>query len=256
MLVDSHAHIHFDEYRNDINKILANAKRNSVSKIIIVGTDGKTSAAAIEFIKNLNNPGIKIFASIGLHPHDAKKGLDDLKIIKNLAESENPVAIGECGLDYYRNLSSKDEQIKVFRYQIELALSRNLPIIFHVRDGFDDFFKIIKDYDGIKGVIHSFSATKKEVELGLKYDLYFGLNGIMTFTKDQQQLEAAKVIPRDKLLLETDCPFLSPAPYRGKRNEPAFVKVIAQFLAELRNQNFDELAQKTSQNAKTLFNLI
>ncbi|MDP4038520.1 MAG: TatD family hydrolase [bacterium] len=267
MLIDSHAHTHFSDYKDDIDEVLANAKEKGVNKIITVGTNAQDSVRAINFIKNLEFDKIEVFCSIGLHPHDAKKGENELIKISNLINQgqafnlgprpglDKIVAIGECGLDYYRNLSSKEDQERAFRYQIELALEHNLPIIFHVRDAWRDFFRIITDYKEITGVIHSFSATPKEVEKTLEYDLYFGLNGIMTFTKDKNQLEAAKLIPNEKLLLETDCPFLSPAPNRGKRNEPANVRIIAEFLADLRNQSFDELANRTSQNANKLFNI-
>lgn len=165
------------------------------------------------------------------------------------------VAIGECGLDYFKNHSSAEEQKFSLRIQIELAQELNLPLIFHVRDAWDDFFDILAEHKRIRGVIHSFTGGPKEVERANQLGLYFGLNGIMTFTRDQAQLEAARLIPADRLLLETDCPYLSPAPLRGRRNEPANIAIIARFLAELRDESFGELADRTTTNANHLFTL-
>lgn len=255
MLVDTHAHLHFADFRDDARNVLSLAKENQVNKIINVGVNVKDSSEALDFLNSINIDGIELFATAGLHPHDAKKGDDELAKLTELVKNNRFIAIGECGLDYHRNLSDKNVQEKALRYQIDLALGNNLPLIFHVRDAWEDFFRVIKDYPKIRGVLHSFSATAKEVEKALKYDLFFGLNGIMTFTKDKSHIEAAELIPDNRLVLETDCPFLSPPPNRGKRNEPASVKIIAQFLANLRNQNYDELSKNTTKNAKVLFDI-
>ncbi|MEX0934175.1 MAG: TatD family hydrolase, partial [Candidatus Saccharimonadales bacterium] len=166
-----------------------------------------------------------------------------------------------CGLDYYYLHSDKNDQITALIYQIELALENNLPMIFHVRnaDGdpqaFDDFFKIIDKFEHISGVVHSFTAGKSTMEECIKRGLYIGLNGIMTFSKDQSQLEAAKSIPLDRLLLETDSPFLTPAPFRGKVNHSGHIKIVAEFLAKLRGEELSDLAQVTSDNAKEVFSI-
>lgn len=255
MLVDTHAHLHFDKFVNSLDKVLLNAKKNQVVKIINVGVNALDSKLAIDFARNSIRENPKMFASVGLHPHDASNYKSQLADIKKIIKSEKVVAIGECGLDYCKNFSDKKEQRQAFVGQIELALKNDLPLIFHVRDAFGDFFEIIKDYPSIRGVLHSFSAHEKEVKLALKYNLSFGLNGIMTFTKDYSQLEAAKIIPDDRLLLETDCPFLAPIPYRGQMNEPAFVRTIAQFLAKLRNQSIEDLSSITTNNAIKLFDI-
>ena len=165
------------------------------------------------------------------------------------------VAIGECGLDYYRDNSPHDEQIAALEAQIELAEELDLALIFHVRDAFDDFFEILSGYANIRGVVHSFTGGPEQVEKINALGLHFGLNGIMTFTRDQVQLEAAKMIPVDKLLLETDCPYLAPNPLRGKRNEPANIALIAKFLAELRGEKLMDLAEQTTVNAEQLFSI-
>ena len=259
MLVDTHSHIHFEEFQQDIGIVFDNCIENGVSRIITVGTDDIDSKNALEFCYHQQNAPIDIYASAGLHPNSANSSKDSLLTIKELVINggygEKLVAIGECGLDYYRDSAPKESQLEALKFQIELALDQGLPLIFHVRDAWDDFFEILGRYSNLRGVIHSFTGTKSEVARALEYNLYFGLNGIMTFTKDPAQLEATKLIPSDKMLLETDCPFLSPEPKRGKRNEPANVKYIAEFLAKLRGETIAEISATTTTNAKTLFEL-
>ncbi len=263
MLIDTHAHIHFEEFGPDLDEVFANAKKNKVSTIISVGVDEQDSKNALEFIYNpivqKQSKGIGLFATAGLHPHEAKHGQDALLTIKELVTDggygDKLVAVGECGLDYYRNESSKADQTEALVFQIELALEQGLPLVFHVRDAWEDFFAIIKNYPELRGVIHSFTGHATEVEKAGNYNLYFGLNGIMTFTKDDEQLEAAKLIPMERLLLETDCPYLAPMPERGHRNQPAFIKYTAGFLSKLRGESNEELSKQSSQNAQTLFNL-
>ncbi len=258
-MIDTHAHLHFADAFTDTREVLARAYKAGVDTIINVGVNPEDSRKALVFAQNpeygLQKTGIKLYATAGLHPHEATLGDAALDVIADLAEEA--VAIGECGLDYYRNLATKSEQDRVLRSQIEIALEHNLPLVFHVRDGWQDFFAVLRDYPRARGVIHSFTGYQREVEQALGHDgeLYFGLNGIMTFTSDEAQLEAACVIPMDRLLLETDCPYLAPAPHRGKRNEPAYVPAIAEFLALLRSVEVDELARATTRNAERLFGL-
>ena len=263
MLVDTHAHIHFDEFENDLEEVFTACSENKIKSIITVGTDEEDSKRALEFVWSERTieqaNGVSLYATAGLHPHEAKNGEDALLTVKELIEDggygEKLVAVGECGLDYYRNNSDKQDQYKALEFQIELAVTQGLPLVFHVRDAWEDFFGVVKNYTGLRGVIHSFTGTPKEVELANDYNLYFGLNGIMTFTKEQKQLEAAKLIATDKMLLETDCPFLSPNPVRGKRNEPANVKYVADFLAKLRGVSLSVFSNQTTLNVKTLFGI-
>lgn len=261
MLVDTHAHIHFKDSFEDLPDVLSHARDNGVTKIITVGTDVDSSQAALDLVSKPEfaaaKTGVELFATFGLHPHEAGDGQAALDAILKLARENRDqiVAIGECGLDYFKNHSSVEEQKTALRMQIELAEELDLPLIFHVRDGWDDFFEILTGYKNVRGVIHSFTGGPDEVKKANRFGLYFGLNGIMTFTKDQSQLEAAKLIPANKLLLETDCPYLSPAPLRGKRNEPANVAIIARFLADLRGVELSELSEQTTGNAGQLFNI-
>ncbi len=258
--VDTHCHIHFPDYPLDPEEVIADATKAGVTRLICVGCTLADSKLAVQFAAAHKN----IWAAIGLHPHQASQYVnDDLKLQKfgNLTQEngrDKIVAIGEIGLDYHYLHSPKADQQKLLRFQLDMAVEHNLPVIFHVRQAFDDFWQIYDEYSArqpIRGVVHSFSAGTKELEQILQRDLYVGLNGIMTFTTDQNQLKAAKMMPLNRLLLETDAPFLTPTPYRGTICQPKHVVETAKFLSELRNEPLYELATITSQNAKQLFNL-
>lgn len=235
-------------------EIITRAKNADVTRLICVGTTLKDSQLAVEFVQD--QP--ECWASIGIHPHEAKDYADNMVAWKDfaaLASKPKVVAIGECGLDYFYEHSPKGQQEVILRRQIEVAIKHDLPLIFHVREAFDDFWPIFDSYKNLRGVIHSFSSSRKDLEQILKRGLYVGLNGIMTFTKDDEQLAAAKIVPLDKLLLETDAPFLTPAPDRGKVCEPKHVRVTAGFLAQLRDEPIELIARTSTQNAISLFNI-
>lgn len=250
-LVDTHCHIHSADYNLPADEVIDAARTSGVDKLICVGTDEQDSALAVNFVAD--RPGC--WASIGLHPHDAKLGQPAFDKLAGLIGLSKIVAVGECGLDYYYSHSPKDNQLAALRFQLELAQKNELPLIFHVREAFDDFWPVFDDYPKLQGVIHSFTAGEQELAEILKRDLLVGLNGIMTFSKNPQQLAAAKAIPLDKLVLETDSPFLTPSPYRGKVNQPKYVGVVAEFLADLRQEEVAHLSETTSQNAVKLFGL-
>jgi TatD DNase family protein len=238
----------------DPDELIAAAAKDDVTRLICVGCTLDDSRRAIELVEPREN----MWASIGVHPHEAKDHVHDAdKLLDFAALATKPkvVAVGECGLDFYYNHSPKEDQIQMLRFQMELALKHDLPMIFHVRDAFDDFWPIFDSYKGLRGVIHSFTATKPVLDQILSRGLYVGLNGIVTFTKDQEQLAAAKAVPLQKLLLETDAPFLTPKPYRGTVCEPKHIRVTAAFLASLRGESPEILARQTTQNAKNLFQL-
>ncbi len=251
---DTHCHIHIDDYPLDAEEVMANAKRVGVDRLLVVGCTLQDSQTAVAFAANHD----VVWASIGLHPHEAQNytnDADQLAKFAALASQPKVVAIGECGLDYYYNHSPKDAQKALLRFQLELAQQHNLPLIFHVRDAFKDFWPIFDEFKGLRGVVHSFSATTTELEQILERDLLVGLNGIMTFTKNQDQLEAAKAVPLEKIVLETDAPFLTPAPFRGKVCEPKHVRVSAEFLSRLRGESLEDFAAATTRNAGQLFKL-
>ncbi len=252
MLVDTHAHLHFrDDYSERLDDVLASARTAGVDKIVSVGTGVEDSRAAIELASRYD----QLYATVGLHPHEANQGRAAFEELAALAAQPKVVAIGEAGLDYYYNHSSKADQEAAFRFQIELALQHGLPMVWHVRDAFDDFFRIIDDYPSVRGIVHCFTSTTENMRKATDRGFYIALNGIMTFIKDPTQLEMAKAVPLDRLVLETDCPFLTPSPHRGKPNEPAYIKLTAEFLADLRGERFEELSAATSQNAIAVLGL-
>lgn len=251
MLIDTHAHIHFEDYRAELDDVLSRAHDAGVDKIITVGVTEIDSSQAVAVARAYEN----IWATAGLHPHDADRGYEALEEVARLAEYEKVVGIGECGLDYFRSETSKEDQERAFRFQIELALERDLAMVFHVRDAFPDFFQILDEYDQVRGLVHCFTAGVDEMRGAVDRGLSIALNGIMTFTKEERQLEAAKLVPLERLVLETDCPFLTPAPHRGKRNEPAYTSITAEFLAKLRGEALEDLESATTRNAEQLFRI-
>lgn len=252
--VDTHCHIHFDYYTLDPDEVIANAQSEGVSRLICVGCTLEDSRAGIEFVKNRENT----WTSIGLHPHEGIHYTDDKRALEEFAKlvgQPKVIAVGETGLDYYYENSPRDKQKKLLEFQLDLATKHKLPLIFHVRDAFEDFWPIIDNFTGIRGVVHSFTAGTEELEQILKRGLYVGLNGIMTFTKNEYQLQAAKAVPLNRLLLETDAPYLTPVPFRGTMCQPKHVAVVAEFLSDLRKESLEELATTTTMNAVKLFNL-
>jgi TatD DNase family protein len=250
MLIDTHCHIHEVSYPLDVDEVITRAHQAGVMQMICVGTDYTSSRLAIEFASKHDG----FFASVGVHPHEANEGLKGLTGLIN-PDNSLIVAIGEIGLDYHHNHSPHDVQIQVFQSQIELALKHNLPIIFHVREAFDDFWPVFDNFSGIRGELHSFTDNMKNAEEGLKRGLYIGVNGYSTFAKDESQKAMFAALPLDKLLLETDAPFLTPVPFRGKVNEPAFVRNIAEYQGMIRQISFDEVAITTTANARVLFGI-
>lgn len=267
-LVDTHCHIQSVEAAKGerhtrelwakadgltADKVIANALEASVSKMICVGCDLEDSKLAVDFVKSREN----CWASIGLHPHEAQHYVgneDKLQKFCNLVKEPKVVAIGECGLDYYYEHSPKEAQVAVLRSQLQLAKDNDLPVIFHVREAFDDFWPIYDRYK-VRGVLHSFTDNNENLQQAVERGLYIGVNGIATFVKQPGQLEVYKSIPLEFLLLETDAPFLTPTPYRGTINEPKQTRVVGEFVADLRSEDFASLAAATTSNAHKLFGI-
>lgn len=256
--IDTHAHIHFKNYPFDADTTWKDAEKAGVSHMLAVGVDVESSLSAVAFAKNHEN----VFAAIGIHPHEATKFLADKhqsvqfeELLDNAAQNKI-AAIGEFGLDYFYEHSSKLDQIEVLRYQLGLLHRYDLPACFHVRDAFADFWPVFDEYHAqkpIRGVMHCFTAGPKLLKQALKRDLYIALNGIITFTKDQAQLETAKSVPVNRLLLETDAPYLTPMQFRGNICKPEYVMLTAQFLADLREESIETLSEVTSKNFFVLF---
>lgn len=234
--------------------VISEAGEAGVEKMICVGCDLGDSELAVEFVQDK----AACVASIGIHPHEAdhfagQKG--PLDAFRALVTRPKVVAVGETGLDYYYSHSSQKAQEAILRFQIELALEHGLPLIFHVREAFDDFWPIFESYQGLRGVLHSFTDSIANLERALAHDLYIGVNGIATFAKGEAQRVMYRTIPQRRLLLETDAPFLTPIPFRGTINEPKYTRVVADFLSELRQEPIEELAAATTTNANELFKL-
>jgi len=268
MLVDTHCHIHeliekltpvYDKWREDgvernPDEVIGRAHEKGVTKLVCIGTSVEDSDLATRFVANRG----AAWASIGIHPHESGRYIDDktsLDAFRALVGRHKVVAVGECGLDYFYGHSPREAQIEMLKFQIELALEHNLPLSFHVREAFDDFWPIFEQYQGIRGVLHSFTDSRKNLDRALSHGLYVGMNGIATFTKSEDQLAMYRAIPADRLLVETDAPFLTPTPYRGKICEPYHIFVIAEFAATLRETDLDDLAARTTANAQALFGI-
>lgn len=269
-LFDTHCHIHsilgdpndstvrkwHDGGASDPDEVIASAKESDVSRLLCVGTELADSKLVVDFVKTREN----CWASVGVHPHDGAHFIHTVgakEEFTELLETKNSkiVAIGECGLDYFYENSPKTDQIDLLHFQLGLAKKHDLPVIFHVREAFSDFWPIFDQYPGVRGVLHSFTGTEAEAAEGLSRGLYVGLNGIMTFTKDQGQLETVKKLPLEKIVVETDAPYLTPKPFRGKICKPEHVKLTAEFLAELRGETLGQFAAQTTKNACGLFGL-
>lgn len=249
MLVDTHCHIHESNYSLSVEEVFTRAHEAGVTNYICVGTSEESSRQAIEFAGAHEGA----FAVVGVHPHDTKDGYSEISALADA--HEEIIAIGEIGLDYFYTHSPREMQIEALKAQIEVALKHDLPIIFHVREAFDDFWPIFDAYPGIRGVLHSYTDSKKNLEIALSKGLYIGVNGISTFTKDEAQKEMFDAIPLERLLFETDAPFLTPSPYRGKVNEPALVRTIAEYHADRRGISLEEISIATTANARALFNI-
>jgi TatD DNase family protein len=249
---DDAVHERWAKAHKDPDQMIADAAAAGVTRLVCVGCTVPDSMLAVAFAQN--RP--QCWAAIGIHPHEAQRYLQDQKAqddFLRLATKSKVVAVGECGLDYFYNHSPKAAQEKMLRFQLELASEHGLPLIFHVREAFQDFWPIFDEYSEVTGVIHSFTATQKELDDALSRGLYIGLNGITTFMKDSAQLAAAKAVPLHRLLLETDAPFLTPSPERGRICEPKHVRLTAAFLSQLRGEPLEQIVEATTHNAQLLF---
>jgi TatD DNase family protein len=251
MYIDTHCHLHFNQYDEDREKVIQRAIQNKVNTVLNIGTDLDTSQRAI----SLSEEFAIVFAAVGIHPNDADSVTEtDLDQIEQLTKHKKVVAIGEVGLDYYRMSVPQDVQQNIFRMQIRLAKKLHLPVIVHNRDAHADVLAILKEEKaGSLGVVmHSFSGSAEFLTAVLKENYYISFTGVITF-KNTNFIHLIDQVPVKQLLLETDSPFLTPTPFRGKRNEPSYIKYIAEKIAKIKGFSVDELAQITTDNANTLF---
>jgi TatD DNase family protein len=261
IFVDSHCHIDGREFDADRDEVIKRAEAAGVKMMLVVGTGAATEFENFERAVAIAERYENIFASVGIHPHDAKT-LDDeaeRRLIELAGSSEKIVAWGEIGLDFYYDHSPRDVQEKVFRRQIQIARDLNLPIIIHSRDADDETVRILTEEcsgAGFRGgVMHCFGGSPAMAEALMKIDFLISFAGNVTFKKAENLREAARVVPLERLLIETDCPFLTPVPFRGKRNEPMFVVETARFLADFYGVELERLANQTTRNFQNFFEI-
>ena len=254
MLIDTHVHLNADQYDDDLQEVIDRALSEGIDRMFVVGFDTKTIERTMKLIDQYDF----IYGIIGWHPAAAIDCTDErLEWIESLSKHPKIIGIGEMGLDYHWDKSPKDIQKDVFRKQIALAKRVQLPIIIHNREATQDCVDILKEENAseVGGIMHSFSGSNEIADEILKMNFYVSLGGPVTFKNAKQPKEVAKHVPLDRLLVETDAPFLSPHPYRGKRNEPARVKLVAEQIAELRGLTYEEVCEATTENAERLFKL-
>lgn len=251
-LVDTHAHLDGERFIDDLDDVLQNAKNNGVETIITVGCDLDSSEASVQLSQRYPN----IYATVGVHPHDAAHLTPEvLNRLKKLSQGEKVVAIGEIGLDYYRNRCPHDQQQSAFRQQIQLAIQCQLPIVVHDRDAHEDVMRILEEENAqqVGGVLHCFSGDLAMAKRCIEMGFYLSFTGTITYPKNDAIREIIHQIPTEHILVETDCPYLSPQQWRGKRNEPAYVVKTAEKIAEIKGLTLIDIARTTSLNAHELF---
>ncbi|MCK6255114.1 TatD family hydrolase [Fictibacillus sp. KIGAM418] len=253
-MFDTHAHLNAIQFEEDLEEVIQRALDEGISHIVVVGFDRPTIKGAIKLADTYDF----IYAAVGWHPVDAVDMTpEDLQWIEELAAHPKVVALGEMGLDYHWDTSPEDVQKDVFRQQIQLAKKVKLPIIIHNRDATQDVVDILKSEgaEEVGGIMHCYSGSLEVAKQCLDMNFYISFGGPVTFKNAKKPKEVAKEIPIDRLLIETDCPYLSPHPLRGKRNEPSYVKYVAEAIAELREMPLEDLVKKTSDNARQLFGI-
>ncbi len=251
--IDSHSHLVLEPFQNDVDDVIQQAFSNDITHIVQSCDNLEEIEKNLVLTKKYDN----IYSSVGIHPHEAKTWTESSReaIIKYTKEKK-VIAIGETGLDFYYNYSPKDVQISVFKEQVKIAKETKLPLIIHCRDGFGELIEILKEEKPeCGGVFHCFTGTLSDALEGLKLGFYISFSGIVTFKSAVDLKNVAKQIPLEKTLIETDCPFLTPIPYRGKRNEPKFVTLIAKELAGIHNIPIEKIGEITSENTKRLFGI-
>lgn len=254
MLFETHTHLNAKEFDEDREEVIARARENGVSTIVNIGFNAETIPTCIELAEKYDF----IYAVVGWHPQDAKDMTDEhLAWIEELTRHPKVVGLGEMGLDYYWDTSPKDVQADVFRKQIRLARKVGMPIIIHNRDAHQDVISILKEEKAaeVGGIMHCFSGSWETAKLALDMNFYISFGGPLTFKNAKQPKEVAAKVPLDRLLIETDSPYLTPHPFRGKRNESGYVRYVCEEMANIRGLSYEEMAQITADNARRLFQL-
>jgi len=257
-LIDTHCHLTFEQLADDAEGVVARSKAAGVAGWITVGTDSQQNRKAVDLADKFEN----MYAAVGIHPHDAgnvtARIIDELK---ELAKSEKVVALGETGLDFHYNFSKQPDQKRIFAAQLEIAKEFNLPVIVHCREAFDETMDILEQFIRLKGqlrgvVFHCFSGSAEQARAVLDHGFYISFTGVVTFKNAETARKAAEIVPVDRLMLETDCPYMSPEPMRKQKiNEPALMIHTARYLAELKQMDLADFAEAVTSTSKTFFGL-
>lgn len=252
-LFDSHAHLDDEAFDYDREKVIENLKENNIGWVLNPGADMLSSKRAVKLASEFEN----IYAAIGIHPHDAENFKEeDILELKELSKNKKVVAIGEIGLDYHYDNSPRDIQRKVFKRQMDLAYELNLPVAIHSRDATGETFEILNEYKGnVKGIIHCYTGAIEMAKRYIDLGYYISIAGPVTFKNARVVKEMAKEVPVDRLLIETDSPYMAPTPFRGKRNEPKYVRYVAEEIAALKEMDVDDLIAITRQNTVDILNI-
>jgi TatD DNase family protein len=254
VLFDTHAHLNAKEFDQDRHEVIARARENGVSTIVNIGFNAETIPTCLELAERYDF----IYAVVGWHPQDAKDMTDEhLEWLAELSRHPKVVGLGEMGLDYYWDTSPRDVQAEVFRKQIRLARKLEMPIVIHNRDAHQDVITILREEKAaeVGGIMHCFSGSWETAKMALDMNFYISFGGPLTFKNAKQPKEVAAKVPLDRLLIETDCPYLTPHPFRGKRNETGYVRYVCEEMANIRGLSCEEMAAITAENARRLFRL-
>ncbi len=248
MLIDSHAHLDSSQFDADREHVVRRALEATVA-ILSIATDVASSQKTLEIARKY-----ELRCTVGIHPHHAEQFSEEtLEQVRKLCAEPTVVAVGEIGLDYFKEYAPRAAQQRAFRAQLALAHELGKPVVVHLRDAAEDLLKIVSEHAGVRGVVHSFTGDWALAQQLLDRGFYLSVNGIVTFEKSQHLREAVAQIPLERLLVETDCPYLAPVPMRGRRNEPSFVRYVAQAVAQIQKISFDEVVRTTTRNAQELF---
>ncbi|MBA7625234.1 D-aminoacyl-tRNA deacylase [subsurface metagenome] len=254
-LIDTHCHLTFDDLVADIEAVLARSQQAGVTGWITVGTDAQQNRKVIELAERHEN----MYAAVGIHPHDARNVTAGMITeLKKLAQNEKVVAIGETGLDFHYDFSPRQDQRRAFAQQLKIATELGLPVIIHCREAFDETMEILEKFGrGVKrAVFHCFGGSAEQAKIVLDKGFYISFTGVVTFKNAEVVRQAAKIVPLDRLMVETDCPYMSPEPMRKqKTNEPAFMLHTATFIAELKGMNLANFAESVTATSRTFFGL-
>ena len=252
MITDTHSHLFWNRFDDDRDEVIARAKAAGVERMLVVGTTLETSRSSFELAAMHDG----LFPTAGVHPHDVEEPWDAVREeIAALCAREECVAVGETGLDYFRDYSPHEAQRDWFRWHLELATKLDKPVIVHCREANEDTVRILSEYPDVRGVMHCYVMGEKQLGPYLEMGFYISFSGVVTYPKNDDNRAAAAAVPADRILVETDCPFLAPQPMRGKRNEPSFVTATLDAVATVRGEEPASLALQTSRNAASLFGL-